>query len=663
LLDLWRTAAMLSAGGVFINAWIYGACSMSRVTPETSSVPEWDLFFDLCPDLIGVADQDWKLKRLNSAWEKVLGLSVAELEERSALDLFHPEDLEGVSGLLRSGVKSSTPFTFVVRCKSADGKWKWISWSAVPVEDQAQLYCYGREISERVELHRALEESEERFKAFMEENPAVAWMKDQEGRYAYVNKTAQQTYSISEEEAIGRTDYQIFPREVADALRANDLKVLESNSSLETVEHLPGPDGKVRSWMIWKFPFKNRQGMSFVGGIAFNITERLEAEQTLRQMQKLDSIGRLAAGVAHDFNNIITVQQGYLAKLLSDPEMSPKSKEFLKHIATCGERASALTTQLLTFSRKQVMQTHRLNLNDIVEKMAAMLRRVLGEQVLLGVECEPDLPPIEADTAMMEQILLNLAINARDAMPAGGTLTVSTKVVQIGESEQRRKPESREGSFVCLAVQDTGCGIKSEDLERLYEPFFTTKEIGKGTGLGLPTVLGIIKQHGGWIEVESQVNHGTTFRVFLPIFEGSTVQSEELKSEAIEAGGATFQSKGEVILLVEDEPLLLGVIKGVLLDLGYEVLSASSGQQAVEIWESQRDRIQVLLTDMAMPGMTGRELAEKLRQDNPGLKVILSSGYSEEIAGKDVEFGRSVSFLAKPYKPEMLARVLRECLD
>jgi CheY-like chemotaxis protein len=329
----------------------------------------------------------------------------------------------------------------------------------------------------------------------------------------------------------------------------------------------------------------------------------------------------------------------------------------LKQISSAARRATSLTRQLLTFSRKQVIQTRVINLNDVIKELANMLPRLIGEDITLQTEYGPELPAIRADTGMIEQILMNLAVNARDAMPKGGQLVVSTQALDINSNYSRQRPEARPGRFVCLTVRDTGCGMDAKTLARVFEPFFSTKEVGKGTGLGLATVYGIVKQHQGWVEVSSEVNVGTIFRIFFP----ASICEADKQSESGEATEFVHGGR-ETILLVEDEAPLREMVTRVLRGYNYRVLEATNGPEALKIWNEHSEDIDLLLTDMVMPGgLTGSDLARIVRERKPNLKVIFSSGFSAETVAPD--FNEHSEFLAKPYRPNVLAQRVRKCLD
>ena len=389
-----------------------------------------------------------------------------------------------------------------------------------------------------------------------------------------------------------------------------------------------------------------------------DITARLALEAQLRQSQKMESIGQLAAGVAHDINNILTIIQGHAGLLLNIVTQDADVVKSLKQISAASERAAGFIRHLLMFSRKQVYRTKILDLNNVLHNLEYMLPRMLGEHITLQALCATDLPRIAADIAMVEQIIMNLVVNARDAMPKGGQLLIATSAMEINPAYVQLHPEAHAGRFVCLTVTDTGCGMERSVLQRIFEPFFTTKEVGKGTGLGLATVYGIVKQHQGWIEVQSKVGIGTTFKVFFPVADGAGLLTVNTLSES-----EAVQGGPETILLVEDEKDLLELMREVLQQYKYRILTASCGAEALQVWNEQNGRIDLLLTDMIMPGgMTGDELAAEMKRRKPDLKIIYASGYTSAFVGRN--FGQAdVAFLAKPYQPQQVAQLIRDTLD
>jgi signal transduction histidine kinase/CheY-like chemotaxis protein len=406
-------------------------------------------------------------------------------------------------------------------------------------------------------------------------------------------------------------------------------------------------------------PVRDRAGKYYGRIWTFrDLTERRNLEAQYRQAQKMEAIGQLAGGVAHDFNNILAVILLQTSLLKLEDTTLEQQLDIVREIEVAAKHAVHLTRQLLLFSRKQVLQLRDLDLNEIVTNLAKMLQRIVGEDVQLQFQCAPQPLLIHADAGMLDQILMNLSVNARDAMPQGGRLSIETSVRQLDDATAARTPQARPGSFACLSVSDTGCGIPPEILPRIFEPFFTTKDVGKGTGLGLATVFGIVQQHQGWINVDSQPRQGTTFRIYLPQLVQSPGQHPVPASPAAVPGGR------ETILLVEDDPSVRASIKNALSKLGYRILEAPNGVAALEIWKQHRAEIRLLLTDLVMPeGLNGKELADQLVREDPRLKVIYISGYRADIIGNEVPLQEGVNFLTKPFESQKLAQAVRRILD
>jgi signal transduction histidine kinase len=388
------------------------------------------------------------------------------------------------------------------------------------------------------------------------------------------------------------------------------------------------------------------------------MAERARTEEALRQSQKMEALGKLAGGIAHDFNNLLTVIRGYVDCLLTEGQQPPDTLEALREIDQATERATKLTSQILMFSRKKRMQPQVLDLNEVITRLDSLLRRLLGENIVMQFHGSPAPLMVHADPIMMEQVLLNLVTNARDAMPQGGTLTITLNAVEINEAHVRTNPKSRPGRFVCISVADNGGGIAPAVMPYLFDPFFTTKEPGKGTGLGLATVYGIVEQHQGWIEVGNEPGQGAKFSVFIPV---STFKPElpvESRPKVKIPGGS------ETILLVEDEPVVHRLARNLLQRQGYRVYDASNGQEALAVWQEHAAEIALLLTDMVMPGeLSGRKLAQTLQAQKSSLKVIYTTGYSLDALNMDCPLEEGVNFIPKPYALENLAHIVRRCLD
>jgi PAS domain S-box-containing protein len=479
--------------------------------------------------------------------------------------------------------------------------------------------------------------------AFPQCNPNPVFEVSSEGVLTYYNDAASRLASSLK---LGRTS-EMLPPDHARVVR-ECLAAQVNHTGLVTQQ-----SGRTLHWSFHPIPEIGR-----VHVYAQDVTDRLNLEAQLRQSQKMEAIGQLAAGVAHDFNNLLTIMQGYASRLLTDSTHTPRSGD-AEEILNATERAASLTRQLLAFSRRQTLQPRLLNLADIVSDMVRMLERLIGENIRLEVKHAAALPPVSADSGMVEQILLNLVVNARDAMPTGGALQIETTCEEISHTDSTTHPQARAGRFVCLRVTDTGCGMDQETLARIFDPFFTTKGPGQGTGLGLATVYGITQQHQGWIEVRSEVGRGTTFAIFLPAAEGHPEMPKvERKAPGPSRGGQ------ETILIVEDEEILRLLTRTTLERLGYHLLEAASGPEAIDVWRQHHDEVDMLFTDLVMPGgMNGRQLCEQLRREKPGLKVIFSSGYGADCHCDDLLQSAGVAYLQKPYRPPALAQTVRQCLD
>ncbi len=581
---------------------------------------------------------------LNPAWTEITGFKISETLGTNFADYVHPEDLQNHREVMQEVFGRTKSFCRdEVRYLAKDGTFRWMEVYAQPILDNrdSQFGTSGT-LSDITERKRA-EAEIRKLAAFAQFNPDPVMELAADGTLTYFNQAAKETahtLKIQEPEAI------LPPG--ASAIAQQCLRTGQSK-----LRHEVTFNGRTLTWSF--FPIIASQVVHCYG---VDITERITLEAQLRHAQKLESIGQLAAGVAHDFNNILTIIQGHSDRLLARCEADPVLGDPLQQISAAAKRASALTRQLLVFSRRQVMQPRVLELNAVLGNLTKMLHRLLGDDVSLDAAYTPDLPPIEGDAGMIEQVIMNLVVNSRDAMPKGGHLTIATSAVDIDAAYVEQHPEAQSGRHICLSVSDTGSGMNSETLNRIFEPFFTTKEVGKGTGLGLATVYGIVKQHQGWVEVMSEVNVGTTFKIYIPATDKpvDTTQDQNVEPSALRGGQ-------ETILLVEDEPVLRELARVILSDFDYRVIEASTGHEALKVWEQNDGKVDLLLTDMVMPeGMTGRELAEELKARKPELKVIFTSGYSAEVMGRDMALC-DCTFLQKPYPPPLLTQTVRNCLD
>jgi two-component system, cell cycle sensor histidine kinase and response regulator CckA len=486
--------------------------------------------------------------------------------------------------------------------------------------------------------------------------PHLIFVKDWDGRYVLANRAVADFHGTTVENIIGKRDgdFGLKSEEVERFLR-EDREVMSSQQAtfIEEEPATMGKTGETRWFQTVKVPLFSSDGSTRqVLGVATDITERKHLEEQFRQAHKMEAVGRLAGGVAHDFNNVLTIIRAQTEFLLADLEGDDPRKADVLEIQNAADRAAAFTRQLLAFSRRQLLQPVVLELNAVITGMEMMLRRLMGEDVVLLTKLSSDLPRISADPGQLQQVLLNLAVNARDAMPRGGTLLIETALVELDEHYPRQHPTAKAGAHVVLAVTDTGCGMDPGTRSRVFEPFFTTKEPGKGTGLGLSTVYGIVKQSGGHIWVYSEPGRGSTFKLYFPPNYGAaqTTEPERILPPAL--------GSGATILLVEDERPVRSTVRRLLERHGYKVLEAANGRDALSLLAARDGEIDLVLSDMVMPGMGGVELANRVRAQTPKLPVLLMTGYTEEAITRAGDRPIDEHIIEKPFTLHtMLERV------
>lgn len=518
---------------------------------------------------------------------------------------------------------------------------------------------------ERRQAEEALRESEERYRTLVHTLPDAIIVIDSAGNITYASPTTLRLYgSETKAEMLGHNILEwVHPSLHRQAL--DDIEIILAGGFITGKEYLLlHKDGSVFFSEVSASCLKNSQGqVTGIISIVRDISERKRTEEAqaklreqLRQAQKMESIGRLAGGVAHDFNNMLTVIQGYCALMQAEIPGESSLLENLEQIQRASERASALTRQLLAFSRKQILAPTVLDLNSLVVNLRRMLEPLIGEDITLSTVLQPGLWSTTADPGQIEQVIMNLVVNARDAMPAGGKLTIETRNVQIDESYFRTHLEAPGGPCVMLVVTDTGCGMDESTQANMFEPFFTTKEPGKGTGLGLATAYGIIKQSGGNITAYSEPGQGTTFKIYLP--------ANEMAAHSLAAAPARPAQGGhETILLVEDEAMVRSLVQSILQAEGYTVLEASHGSKALALAARHQGPIDLLLTDVVMPQMSGRELAEQLKTLRPQIKLLYMSGYTDDAVVRHGLLTAEVEYLSKPFSPNSLISKVREVLN
>jgi PAS domain S-box-containing protein len=534
--------------------------------------------------------------------------------------------------------------------------------ASLSIETMGSTIRHTLAIAEK-ERHRRLAESalrasEERFRALVENASDALLTLSAAGVVTYASPSTERHLGWSVADVLGRSIFELVnpdDREIAETRMA---RALEQPGSPVTVElQLHHKNG---SWRTMDTVWVNRLDEASVAGIVVNardITDGRKLEEQLRQSQKMEAIGRLAGGVAHDFNNLLTAILGYCNLMLDDVPREDPLRADLQEIRSAGERAAALTRQLLAFGRRQMLQPQTVDLNALITQLEKMLRRLIGEDVELATALAPGLPAVRVDPASVEQALVSLAVNSRDAMPLGGRLTIETASVELDAEYAAAHVTVVPGPYVMLAVSDTGIGMDAATRARVFEPFFTTKEQGKGSGLGLATVYGIVKQNGGYIWVYSEPGRGTSFKLYLR--HARPVQA----MAGVDGADDTGRRKGwETVLLVEDEDAVRALGREVLRRHGYQVLEARNGLDALRVAERHADTIHMLVADVVMPHLSGRDLADRLGQVRPDLKVLFISGYTDH-AVMHRELTPGSAFLQKPFTPEGFARKVREVLD
>jgi two-component system, cell cycle sensor histidine kinase and response regulator CckA len=601
-----------------------------------------------------------RLLRVNRKLCELLGYSEHELLASDFSELTHPDDRERELALFGLLVKGELPELVIEkRMIRKDGAEVWIHITASLIYDDdgrpVRSVAIGEDITLRKRAEQALLESHSLLHAVIEGTSDAIFVKDLEGRYRLINSAGARFLGRSVEDILGKDDRALFSTATAALVMAHDRRVIDSGASL-TNEEIGTAAGKTRTYLSTKSAQRDDQGR-VIGliGLARDITALKHLEEQFRQAQKMEAIGRLAGGVAHDFNNLLTVINGNADLVAQHLREDPQGGELLAEIQQAGARAANLTSQLLAFSRKQVLKPEVVNLNVLLDALWKMLLRLIGADVELTFDGAPDLGLARVDPVQFEQAVINLAVNARDAMPQGGRLTIETSNVDLDEAYTAEHPDLKPARYVCVTVTDSGAGMDAETRARIFEPFFTTKGRGKGTGLGLPMVYGFVKQSGGHVEVDTEQGTGTSIKLYLPRTEG-TSEPQMARDSARAPGGV------ETILLVEDDSSVRNLVGRVLRSRGYRVIEATTGEEALEIAREHTGPIDLLLTDLVMPRMSGRELALALTRSRARLPVLFMSGYSDETVVHRVE-APDVGFLHKPFTPASLAEKVRAMLD
>ncbi len=602
-----------------------------------------------------VLDAAGRIVTMNRACERATGLALAGCKSSPVWEALAPRgDARGIEEAVREAARGVT-----TRLETESGG-RAIFWSNAPILDEAGTAQYivwtGEDITASRQTEAGLRYANEALRDVIETSPLAIVGMYLDGTVNSWNRSAEQMFGWTAEEVVGK-QFPIVPEEDEAFFRGN-LERIQDGETLSGVERQRRrKDGTVISVALWNSPQRDATGR-IVGAVSViaDMTERKRLEEQFRQSQKMEAVGRLAGGIAHDFNNLLTVITGYTQMVLDEIESEHPLRANVEEVLRAAESAAALTNQLLAFSRRQIMQPSVVDLNELVVTMDKMLHRMIGEDIELETQLSPQLPKVKADPGQFQQVVMNLVVNGRDAMPAGGRIRIETGFVEI-EAGSTPVPALAPGLYVTLAVSDTGKGMDEETRRRLFEPFFTTKAKGKGTGLGLSTVYGIVKQAGGEISVESTPGAGTTFRIYLPAIAQAVAATANVGRCVARRAGT------ETVLVAEDEAGLGKLIRDVLEMAGYTVLLAGCPEEAIRAATEHRGPIHLFLSDVIMPRMSGRELAARVASLRSRAKVLYMSGYTEtEILPHGIHES-AVPFLQKPFTPEMLLNKVREVLD
>ncbi|MBD2234490.1 PAS domain S-box protein [Phormidium tenue] len=607
---------------------------------------------DAMPLIVWTAEPDGTVDYASHALRVYTGIyDPATPPSQIWMTLLHPDDVDPCLAMWTATVQAASPYRFEFRLRRYDGDYRWHLVQAVPIRDEAEqiVKWYGTaiEIHDQKQLEQEARQIADRLNTTLESITDCFFTLNRQWNFTFVNGQAEQLWQRQRADLLGKCVWEEFPEAIGSVFQQQFEKAVDEGRSVEFREFYP----PLNAWLdVRAYPSSEGLAVYFQ-----DVTDRIALEERLHQSQRLESVGQLTGGIAHDFNNLLTVILGN-AELLSEMlEADPHLHPLAKMIGSAAQRGAELTQRLLSFARRQALNPEAVDINQLMTRMDELLQRTLGEHIDIGIVGAANLWPALIDSAQLENALLNLCLNARDAMVQGGQLTLETANVHLDLDYASQHGDVVPGQYVMVSVSDTGVGIDPRHLERVFEPFFTTKEKGKGTGLGLSMVYGFIKQSGGHIKLDSELGHGTTIRMYLPRFWGD-IQPALPVSEGVVPGHS------ELILLVEDNELVRRYAHDQLVDLGYRVLVATSGPAALALL-SQPDSIDLLFTDVVMPGgMSGRDLAELAQQIRPGLRVLYTSGYSDNAIVHQGRLDAGILLLSKPYGRTELSQKIREAL-
>lgn len=665
----WWFYVLLIGGILSIFGLIYQAKANQLKTERAAaalireSEAKYRLLVENQTDLIVKVDMEGYFQFVSLSYCKLFGKTEEELLGSSFTPLVHKDDREHTAKAMEALFQPPYTAYMEQRAMTKDG-WRWLGWMDTAVFDEAgnitAVIGVGRDITERKQIEGVLQENRVRSSQALKAAQAGAWEWNMATNQTIWSEENYLVLGLSPD--IGETNYdtwlqRVHPEDRAEAeYQVN--KAVEQKRDLNIEFRIVWPDGTIR-WIndVGKSVFDEKGDMVGMYGIQIDITERKQLEAQLQQSQKMESIGRLAGGIAHDFNNILVPIISYAELGMMNLTPDDKLYSYLQQVRDAAERAADLTRQILAFSRRQVLEMKTVDINVIVIEFEKMVQRLIVEDIELQTLLDPILYPVKADRGQIEQVLMNLVVNARDAMPTGGKLTIETASTYLDETYVKRYADDQPaGHYVMLAVSDTGHGMDMATQQQIFEPFFTTKMQGKGTGLGLATVFGIVKQHGGNICVHSEPGNGTTFKVYLPRAEGTVQTYETAVIEPASVYGI------ETILVVEDEKMVRKLVCETLAAHGYKVIEAQSPHDGLRLAYEYKKTIHLLLTDVIMPEMNGRELYQKILFVHPDIKVLYMSGYADDVIADHGILKEGISFLQKPFTVHTLTRRVKQVL-
>lgn len=614
--------------------------------------------------MIWTGDTRGRRDIFNERWLEFRGRTLSEESGEGWLRGVHPQDRQSLEQKLRGAYSRLQPFNVEYRLRRADGEYRWILDQGSPHMDaDGRITSYSgaaTDVTSRQQSETAVRESQSWLAGVIASAMDAIIAIDEDQRIVLFNRAAEHVFRCEAADVLGEPIDQLIPERFRDAHREHVRRFGEGGITMRRMGRLQPLSGLRADGE--EFPIEASISHAEFGGkriytvILRDISERTKLQEQLLHSQKLLSVGRLAGGIAHDFNNVLTAIFGYLELIRQHPDATEPIRAALDSIRDASQKAADLTAKLLAFARKQVIEPRVVDLNQLVRGVIGMLSRLLGEHIEIVHREDPSLPHVRVDPGQFEHVLVNLAVNARDAMPHGGKFILETATVEIDDEFTRIRPEMKPGTYAMLAVSDTGIGMDPVTLEHCFEPFFTTKDRGKGTGLGLASCHGIVSQARGHIWVYSELGRGTSFKIHLP----ACHEKSPLKPRN---GGQTNVRGSETVLLVEDDVLVRDVAAGVLRDRGYIVIEAGSAGQALKLAEQHRDRIHLLITDVVMPELSGPDLAERLRSTHPTTRVLYTSGYTDDMIAHHGVLEAGVWFLPKPFTPTGLSLKVREVLD